>query len=194
MKAKKQTFYTFTLVLSNVTEETPNLEDSLFEAGCDDALINIRNGRVFLDFDREAKTLKHAVISAINDVESSSVNARVISVGPEDLVTEAEIAARLHKTRQTVSLWIQAKRRSKTPFPLPFMKLTSRSPLWYWHEVVTWLFNQQIIKEKNMLEEAEFFREINFVLEERLNPDVVYKRKTLLEQLIIGVSDKAVNQ
>lgn len=35
--------YQFTLVLKNINEHTDSLEDSLFEAGCDDALINFRN-------------------------------------------------------------------------------------------------------------------------------------------------------
>jgi len=74
-------YYQFILVLGNVKEATPNLEDSLFEAGCDDALINFRNGMVNLDFDREAHSREEAVLSAIKSVESSSVRAVVVSVG-----------------------------------------------------------------------------------------------------------------
>src|SRR6266550_1785945 len=95
--------FQFTLVLKNVDENTPDLEDSLYEAGCDDALINFRSGAVYLDFDREASTLKDAVTSAIRDVHSASIDATVMSVAPENLVTEAEIAKRLNKTRQAVS-------------------------------------------------------------------------------------------
>ncbi len=68
---KKQNIYQFTLVLKNVDEDTPNLEDSLFQAGCDDSLINFRNGTVYLDFDREATSLEEAVMSAIKNVVSS---------------------------------------------------------------------------------------------------------------------------
>ena len=69
MKTTK--LFQFTLVLRNVHEDTPNLEDSLYESGCDDALIHFRNGAVYLDFDREATSLEKAVISAIKDVQSA---------------------------------------------------------------------------------------------------------------------------
>ncbi len=72
--------YQFTLVLKNADEETPHLEDSLFEAGCNDALINFRNDVVYLNFDREACSLEQAVLSAIKNVESASVGAKVSNV------------------------------------------------------------------------------------------------------------------
>lgn len=40
--------YQFTLVLDGVDENTTNLDDILFEAGCDDALINYKTGTVYL--------------------------------------------------------------------------------------------------------------------------------------------------
>ena len=76
------TTFQFTLALKNVNESTNRLEDILFKAGCDDALINFRNGAVYLDFDREATSLETAVISAIKDLRSSSIDAEVASVAP----------------------------------------------------------------------------------------------------------------
>src|SRR5215208_2964711 len=113
--------YQFTLVLKNVDENTPGLEDSLYEVNCDDALINFRNGAVYLDFDRAATSLEQAVISAIRDIESASIDAIVSHVAPEDLVTESEVAKRLEMKRQAVSLWIKGERRKS--FPKPVMKL-----------------------------------------------------------------------
>lgn len=63
--------YQFTLVLKNVNKNIKHFENGLFEAGCDDALIHIKNGAVYLEFDREAFFLEEAVISAIKDVQSS---------------------------------------------------------------------------------------------------------------------------
>jgi hypothetical protein len=80
--------YRFSLILRNVDENTQDLEDSLYESGCEDALINSRNGRVYLDFDREAASLEEAIITAIRNVESASIGAVVASVSPKDLVTE----------------------------------------------------------------------------------------------------------
>ena len=69
--------YQFTLVLDGVDEKTPDLEDALFEAGCDDALINYKNGTVYLDFDREGEELECTIISAIKDIESANVGATI---------------------------------------------------------------------------------------------------------------------
>lgn len=157
--------YEFTLVLKNVNEKTPHLEDGLYDAGCDDALVQYRNGAVYLDFDREAVSLEEAVISAIKDVKSSSIFAEVASVTPENLVTEAEIAKRLNKSRQIVSLWIKGQRRKA--FPHPVMRLAEKSSLWSWSEVVSWLYDNKIIKDKKLVDEALFFANINAALEEQ---------------------------
>lgn len=181
MKVKKT--YQFTLILNNVDENTPNLEDSLYEAGCDDALINFREGAVYLDFDREGTSLEDSVIQAIHDVESASIGAKVINVTPEDLVTESEVAARLHLKRQAVSLWIKKQRRTSTPFPKPIMKLSERSPLWRWREIVEWLYRNKMIDNKELLTEAAFLEDIRVVLEERWNKKIRTSRKTLLQKL-----------
>lgn len=161
----KMKTYQFTLVLKNVNENTNELEDSLYEAGCDDALINYKNGAVYLEFDREASSLEEAVISAIKDVQSSSVDAEVASVAPENFVTEAEIAKRLKKSRQTISLWIKGERREF--FPHPVMRLAEKSPLWRWDEVCAWLYENRIIENQNLVDDALFFANINAALEER---------------------------
>lgn len=164
---KKQKTYQFILVLKNVDEGTPHLEDSLFEAGCDDALINFRNGTVFLDFDREGTSLEEAVMSAIENVESASVKATVANVAPEDIVTESEIAKRLTLKRQAVSLWIKGARRNAKPFPRPVIKLSEKSPFWKWREVVEWLYENKLITEKEEIENALFLETINSVLANR---------------------------
>lgn len=157
--------YQFILVLKNVHECTDDLEDSFFEANCDDALINFKNGAVYLEFYREASSLEEAVVSAIKDVHSSSVGAEVASVAPDNFVTESEIAKRLKKSRQTVSLWIKGQRRKS--FPHPVMCLAGKSPLWKWSEVVNWLYENKIVKDKTLVETALFFENINAALEER---------------------------
>lgn len=172
--------YQFTLVLKNVDEKTPGLEDSLFQAGCDDALINFRNGTVYLDFDRKANSIEEAVISAINAVESAPIGAIVANVAPEDFVTESEISKRLSCKRQTVSLWTNEKRRKQLPFPKPIMKLSSRSPLWKWSEIAEWLYQNNAL-EKSEVVKALFLEDLNAVLEER-DPKVRKSRQKLLEK------------
>jgi predicted transcriptional regulator len=176
---KIQKSYQFILVLKNVDENTPNLEDSLYEAGCDDALINFRNGTVYLDFDRKAASLEEAVMSAIKNVESSSVKAIVANVAPEDLVTESEVAKRLDVKRQAVSLWIKGARRKS--FPRPVMRLSDKSPFWKWTEVVEWLYANKLIHEEEEVVNAFFLETMNAVLEER-DENIRKSRQGLLKK------------
>lgn len=176
----------FTLVLKNVNESTPMLEDSLFEIGCDDVLINFRNNTVFLDFEREGRSFEETIIEAIKQVESASVKPIVVSVAPEDLVTMSEAAKRLNKTRQALHNWInEARRKSESermPFPQPFMKLADKSPLWKWKEIAEWLYLHNLIREKQIVESAIFIENINAVLEGR-NKEIRETREALMEKL-----------
>jgi len=174
--------YEFTLVLDGVDDKTASLEDQLYAAECDDALINFRNGTVYLDFCREAASLEDAVISAIQAVESIPVKPTVISILPDDLVTETEIAKRLGKSRQTVSLWIKRERRQDKPFPNPISKLTEKSPMWRWYDVVQWLDQQQMIEDSAIVDSAKLLEHLNAVLDER-EPEVKKYRHNLLRRL-----------
>lgn len=182
---KKLDTYEFTLVLDGVDDQTEGLEDQLFEAGCDDALINFRNGTVYLDFSREATSIDEAVISAIKSVENSKLGAKVISILPDDLVSESEIAKRLDTNRQTVSLWVKRERRQAIPFPNPISKLTEKSPMWRWYDVVKWLHQNELIKDQKVVDLAMFIENINAVLGER-DPEVQQYRHQILTKLNLG--------
>ena len=53
--------YHFTVVVRDARSDLADLEDSFFEAGCDDALLCTYNDTVYLEFDREA----HDAVTAI---------------------------------------------------------------------------------------------------------------------------------
>ena len=179
---KKINTHEFTLVLDCVTDKTQGLEDHLFKAGCDDALINFRGGTVYLDFNREAPSFEDAVISAIKDTESSPLGARVINILPDDFVNESEIAKRLAQSRQTVSLWVSGKRRQSILFPNPISKLSDKSPMWRWHDVVQWLYKQRLIKDSTIVDTALFIGHLNAILDER-DPQVKKYRHCILARL-----------
>lgn len=164
---KSHNLYQFTLVLDGVDENTPDLEDKLYCANCDDALINFRNRTVYLDFDREADSLENAIITAIKDVESAFLNAVVTHVAPDELVSEADIAKRLRIKRQAVSLWVKGTRRGAMAFPKPIMKLSEKSPLWRWSDVIKWLYKNEQIKDPQLVDNALLIDNINAVLKER---------------------------
>lgn len=175
----KKNIFNFTIVLSGVNDTTAGLEDVLFEAGCDDALVNVRNGTVYLDFDREALSFEDAVISAIKQVESTPLNITVVSVAPDDYVTESEVAKRLHVNRQAVSLWFKGHRHAKKPFPSPVMKLTEKSPLWRWSDVAEWLYQQKKITDSKILDHAKFIGILNMALIDRDATTKLYREKIL---------------
>ena len=60
--------YIFTLVLAGVSVINRKVEDALYEAGCDDALLALLGGVPTLEFTREADSLHHAVLSAVRDI------------------------------------------------------------------------------------------------------------------------------
>jgi hypothetical protein len=62
-------YHSFTLHVAGISVEGDRYEDALFEAGCDDALVGVLGGEIFLDFDREAPSFDEAVNSAVKNVE-----------------------------------------------------------------------------------------------------------------------------
>lgn len=82
--------HTFTLVLAGTEDVVGDMSqqtflemsDVLFAAGCDDASPGIRNGLVYVNFDRESSDLQSAIHSAIADVRRAGY--RVARVEPED--------------------------------------------------------------------------------------------------------------
>lgn len=97
--------HNFVLLLGGVEDLTTEVEDALFEAGCDDALLGMRNGRAFLDFDREAPTLKDAILSAIADVRKADIGAVVVRVdGPAGDGDDARVVAMVNNLLESSRL------------------------------------------------------------------------------------------
>jgi hypothetical protein len=172
--------FQFTLILDGVDENTSGLEDSLYEAGCDDALINFKNGTVYLDFDREGDDLEKTILTAIKDIESSDLGARIVSVAPEHLVSLTEIADRASITKQAVSLFVQGERRTGD-FPHPVLKVANKSPLWRWSAVAKWLYQHGKIKDVKIVEAANVVEDINAALEFRSKNSLEHKQKIFKE-------------
>jgi hypothetical protein len=155
----------FTLVLSGIDEISTEIEDALHEAGCDDALLGVRSGVPFLDFDREAEDFGAAVLSAIRDVGASGTGLRVVRVEPDDLVNASEIARRLGRTRESVRLLI-AGARGPGGFPPPVSNLKGTSPIRSWAAVAEWCLDHRIDDAVDSIrcEEARFVARLNATL------------------------------
>jgi hypothetical protein len=85
----------FALILSGVSDLTPELADALYEATGGDVECNMRDGVAFLEFERSARTLREAIVSAIREVEGADVGVRVVRVESDAANTIAKINAQL---------------------------------------------------------------------------------------------------
>ena len=73
-------FHEFTLVIAGISDIDDDVINALFEAGCDDATISKCDGRIGLDFSRQASNLFDAIQSAIKDIETANIGARIVEV------------------------------------------------------------------------------------------------------------------
>lgn len=154
--------YSFTLIL-NVRKIDQSVEDALYEAGCSDGLLGSRNSVVYLDVERKATSFLKAVRSAIQNVQAAGF--QVVRIEPDDLVSAAEIARRVSRSRESVRQ-LTAGERGPGGFPLPMASVTGTSPLWRWSEVAKW-FTEHQIAQQEANRDAETIRKINAVLEVR---------------------------
>lgn len=113
-----------------------SLADALYERGCDDATLSVRDGVAIGDFDREADTAAGALWSAVGDIESVD-GVRVHHAEPAELVSVAQIAERTGRSRQSVHQLAAGDRGPRT-FPVPVSGVTERTRLWRWRDVVDW--------------------------------------------------------
>jgi hypothetical protein len=184
--------YDFTLVLSGVTDLTPEVLNALFEAGCDDATPSTCQGRAFLDFTRAAPTLKDALLSAIDDVRKAGIGADVLRIDECDLVTQSEIAHKIDRSRQQVHQYINGE-RGPGGFPPPVCRISEEhdSRLWYWREVAGWLHKNNLIA-KEAFQDAMVASLVNNALEmtlqQRTHPKLA---KEILNEICIGGSRRA---
>jgi hypothetical protein len=134
--------YSFSLILAGVTDLTEEQAEELFEAGCDDCTPSVRASVVCLDFDRERTKPEEAIESAIRAVTAAGFTVERIE--PDDLVTQAEIARRLERSREAIRLYVEGL-RGPGDFPRPVAAATSTSPLWSWLEVARWAVKNKLL-------------------------------------------------
>jgi len=131
--------YHFTIVVRDARSDMEGLEDRLFEAGCDDALVCSYNHTTYLEFDREAETAEQAIKTALANIRSAGFKQLVIQEG--GFSTLSEMAERAGLTRAALSLYAKSK-RGFGDFPTPVYGVASGSALYSWVEVADWLYKQ----------------------------------------------------
>ena len=144
---------------------TSDLEDSLYESGCDDAMVHSGNGSISLTFDRLDTSLEKAVSSAIKDVEKNQ-KLEVAVVEPADFVTVAEIARRAGYSREYIRKLIKGE-RGNGYFPVPLAGSSSTTLIYSWVEVSSWLSESHILKNNDILKMAKIIKQFNDQLNNR---------------------------
>lgn len=155
--------YDFALIVVGQNELTDEILNALFEAGCDDATVSLQYGFIYMEFSRSANSMKDAILSAIRNVRKAKVGLNVWRVDDCNLVTQAEIARRIGRTRQLVQQYM-AGTRGPGGFPAPQCNLKDRVPLWTWCSVSYWLVQNDMIRPEE-LQNAEAINAINNMLE-----------------------------
>ncbi|HVB18473.1 MAG TPA: hypothetical protein VNF04_18225 [Stellaceae bacterium] len=74
------TTFAFSVELAGIDTDRDDYEAPFYGGACGDALLNVVDGKVFLDFDRDAPSYEEAVKSAIADVEKAG--AKVVEITP----------------------------------------------------------------------------------------------------------------
>lgn len=93
--------YHFSILIRDADSTMLDLEDKLFQAGCDDALICFHNQSVYLEFDRESENAKIAIESAFNNIKQAGFFDLILQ--DTGLVSLSEIAARANSSRTAIS-------------------------------------------------------------------------------------------
>ena len=132
--------YEFTLKfrLPDASADPGQFVDALAEAGCDDALVGIgQQGRIALDFAREAATAFEAIVSAVQDVKLAIPGAELIEASP-DFVGLTDVAEIAGFTRQNMRKLMIS---NVATFPVAVHEGTPS--LWHLASVLTWLREHQ---------------------------------------------------
>jgi hypothetical protein len=132
--------YDFTLrfTLGQLDAEPELFVDKLLDEGCDDALIGLGiQGRIALNFTREASSAEKAILSALSDVQRAIPDARLVEATP-DLVGLTDIANFLGFSRQYMRKLAVKKGAG---FPPPVHE--GKPAIWHLSTVLSWFANSK---------------------------------------------------
>lgn len=151
--------FTLTYGLADPDSEPDRLVDFLSVAGCDDALVGIGlPGRLVLEFARESRSARAALLSALADVKRAIPGARLIEAAP-DFVGLSEVASIVGVSRQAMRKLMLAHHGS---FPLPVHEGSAST--WHLADVLAWLREHTDHElPAGALEVARATREVNLV-------------------------------
>ncbi len=155
--------YDFTLrfALGQLDADPELFVDKLLAEGCDDALIGLGiQGRIVLNFTREAPSAEKAILSALSDVQRAIPDARLVEATP-DLVGLTDIANLLGFSRQYMRKLAVKKGAG---FPPPVHE--GKPAIWHLLTVLSWFSDSKIRAfDAALLEIARVNMQCNLVKE-----------------------------
>jgi hypothetical protein len=162
---KTEREYDFDLVLSGpdeLLELAEPIVDAFFEASGGDCTPGVSRGIPYASCTRRAASLKDAVLAANAEVREVGHGIDVIRVEWPELVTQAEIARAIGRSRQAVHQYLRGE-CGPGGFPTPARR-SPRGELWRWSEVIKWLCRSKLAPEI-LVRDAEEMEAINSVLD-----------------------------
>lgn len=127
--------YEFTVVIAGVDLASDDLEDKIFEAGCDDALLCFCGETPYLEFVRNSDNAESAISTALADLAKAEFH--LTSIQEAGYVTVSGAAAMAGIKKGTLDHY--AKGRRGRGFPAPRFGLQTGTPLYWWPEIAEWL-------------------------------------------------------
>lgn len=148
------------------------LVERLADAGCDDAVIGTgKPGRIALEFAREARSAKEAIVSALRDVKRAIPDAELIEVTP-DFVGLTDVAELIGVSRQNMRKLMLSH---PDTFPAPVHE--GSTSVWHLADVLKWLADRgDYAIEKPLLDVARVAMQINLAKEARALEAPVQKK------------------
>ncbi|MFQ6678333.1 MAG: hypothetical protein ACE5D0_08425 [Fidelibacterota bacterium] len=157
--------YNFIFVLECISNiDDTDVADILFESGCDDATLSVRDQVAYLEFDRKSNSLQEAIVSALTNVLDADIGVRVNAIDPGDYVTSAEIARRINKTRQYIQKLKTGKDDSNI-FPAPIAGLQSGTLIYSWSRISFYFYGMEKYINREDLLNAQLLKIFNDILE-----------------------------
>lgn len=147
-------------------EDANNYLDTLYEAGCDDAVLGVgKKGYIRLEFTRDSLNAVDALTSAIKNVYEAIPSAILIRAEPF-LVNLSELAIMFNCTKQNMSKYSRGELGAKDDFPNPVIE--GKTAYWYAIEVADWLSKKSKITVKQTdLEILSGLFSLNKVIDEK---------------------------
>lgn len=157
--------YEFTLKfrLPDANADPEQYIAALAEAGCDDATVGIgQQGRIALDFIREADSALEAIVSAVQAVKAAIPGVELVEASP-DFVGLTDVADLIGCSRQNIR-----KLMISNPATFPTAVHEGSQAFWHLRPVLLWFCeSQKRAIDRALIEVSEVTMNLNIAKEAR---------------------------